>query len=159
MLLALPLAAATPHPDIVVSADGTAAAVRAVDERLRILGSDDFSAAAWLRADGDGRSLDDPSVSNGVTCDRLGCVSTVRDGKPIALALRPEAFVEDCRRAAIVVSGFDAPRTCAAQALVIDGSDLASRGSHALYRTGEGYRIETAYPEMRRPFMPPRADQ
>src|SRR5207253_7339441 len=34
LFLALPLAAQTPHPDILVNADGTAAAVRASDRRL-----------------------------------------------------------------------------------------------------------------------------
>jgi competence protein ComEC len=154
LALALPLAAATPHPDIIVNAAGTAAAARASDGKLRILGADDFTVENWLRADGDVRGVDDVTLRTGVSCDRLGCVTVVDGVGQLALALRPEAFAEDCRRSMLVLSGFDAPAACATRATVIDGRALRSGGAHALYRDGDGYRVETAYPAVRRPFMP-----
>jgi competence protein ComEC len=80
-------------------------------------------------------------------------------GQVLALEREPDAFAEDCRIAAIVVSRLEAPPYCAETALVIDRDALARRGAHALYRetgtSGETvYRIETAYPAIPRPWMP-----
>jgi len=155
ILLALPLAAATPHPDIIINADGTAAAARGGDGRLHVLGSDAFSVENWLRADGDARAVKDPTVTAGVACDRVGCVTAAASGAIVALVTRPEAFAEDCRRATIVLSRYDAPKGCAASGTVIDGRRLDQGGAHALFRDGPGYRLEAAYPTVRRPFMPP----
>ena len=153
LALAVPLAAMTLRPDIIVNSDGSAAAVRAADGRLQILGSDDFSAGNWLRADGDARASTDPSVTSGVGCDKLGCVIPLAGGGELALVEKAEAFAEDCRRASIVLSGLMAPTGCAARALVIDAKALAAGGASALYRQGSGYRIVEAYPPVRRPFM------
>ncbi len=155
LALALPLAAATPHPQIIVSGDGSAAAIRGGDGRFVVLGSDTFTVENWLRADGDTRLADDPSLKRGVACDRFACVTTLPDARLVSLVMRPEAFAEDCRRAAIVLSSAQSPKACAAHAIVIDGRSFRTGGAHALYGSGDGYRIATAYPAMRRPFMPP----
>ena len=34
-------------------------------------------------------------------------------------------------------------------------AEIARFGAHALYREDKGFRIETAYPAVRREFMPP----
>jgi competence protein ComEC len=73
--------------------------------------------------------------------------------------LRKEAFAEDCVTSAVVVSRYQAPPGCAAHALVIDGEHLDAYGAHAVTLDGGGYRVTTAFPEIRRPFMPPRLDQ
>ena len=46
-----------PRPDVLVAADGQAAAIRGGDGRLAILhnGRDTFAIKEWLMADGDGR--------------------------------------------------------------------------------------------------------
>jgi competence protein ComEC len=155
LLAALPLAGLAPRADVIVSPDGTAAAVRADDGRLRILGADAFAAETWLRADGDPRAVDDASVRAGVACDRIGCVAELKGGGTVALVLRPDAFAEDCRLATVVVSRFTAPRGCAARAVVVDEAPLDAGGAHALYRDGDGFRIEAAFPAARRPFMLP----
>jgi competence protein ComEC len=156
LMLAVPVAAATPHADILVNGEGSAAAVRGSDGRLRVLGSDSFTVENWLRADGDTRRPGDPSLAAGVACDRFACVMPIPGGT-VSLVLRPEAFAEECRRATLVLSGADAPRECATHALIIDGARLRPGGAHALYRDGDGYRIDMAYPTARRPFMPPAA--
>jgi competence protein ComEC len=159
MVLALPLALMAARPDILVDEGGSVAAVRGESGRLAILNGKgaDFEVEYWLRADADARATDDPGLTEGVSCDPLGCVARL-DGAEVALVIRADAFAEDCRRSAVIVSRFAAPAGCAAHALVIDRAALARFGAHALYREGDGFRVETAYPAVRRPFMPPRAE-
>jgi competence protein ComEC len=82
-------------------------------------------------------------------------------GALVAVTSRAAGFDEDCRRAAIVVSRLPAPAGCASLAVVIDRDRLARFGAHALYREGSDakgrpvFRVTTAYPAVRRPFMPP----
>jgi hypothetical protein len=78
----------------------------------------------------------------------------------VALALRAEALAEDCRLAGIVITRFAVADGCGRAAIVIDKRTLA-RGSAALYRapdaddTAARFTVESAYPPLRRPFMPP----
>jgi competence protein ComEC len=39
-----------------------------------------------------------------VNCDAIGCIGRLGDGRLISMVLGPEAFAEDCARAAVVVS-------------------------------------------------------
>jgi hypothetical protein len=78
------------------------------------------------------------------------------------LSVEPSALAEDCRMAFVVVTALDAPEGCAA--MVIDGRDLARRGVHALFLEGgagepPAFRVTTARPEARRPWMPPLPDR
>jgi competence protein ComEC len=162
MALALPLALAAPQPDILVDEQGAVVAVRGENGRLSILGGRgaDFEIAYWLRADADPRLPGDPGLSKGVACDALGCVAKLGgNGGGVALVARPDAFAEDCRLVAVIVSRLDAPPGCESHALVIDRARLDRFGAHALYRHETGLRIETAYPALRRPFMPPAPQQ
>jgi competence protein ComEC len=161
ILAAILIAGAAPAPDIVVNEEGTSAAVRAPDGRYAIVGGrrESFAVENWLRADGDPRKPDTPDLAEGVHCDALGCIAATVDGKTLALVRKPDAFAEDCRLAAIVVSRLETPPYCAETAFVIDRDPLARRGAHALYReTNEAgepfYRVETAYPAVPRPWMP-----
>jgi competence protein ComEC len=69
---------------------------------------------------------------------------------------RREAFNEDCRAAAIVVTWLPAPPGCERHALVIDRARLDGFGAHAIFVDSSGLRVATALPEQRRPFMPRR---
>jgi competence protein ComEC len=141
-----------------VNEDGTAAAVRGPDGHLALLGgrTANFEKQLWLRADADGRDLADQSLAAGVACDALGCTAPLATGKGVvALATRPDAVEEDCRAAAIVIAPFDVPTDCAA-GVVIGRRALALHGAHAVYVDDDaGYTVATAYPAVRRPFMPP----
>jgi competence protein ComEC len=161
MLLAVPVAISAHSPDILINADGTAVAVRGPGGRYSIAGGkgEIFAVENWLRADGDPRKPDSADLAEGVLCDVVGCILRTADGKALALVREPDAFAEDCRLAAIVVSRLEAPPYCAQTSLVIDDDPLTQRGAHALYResapAGETtYRIETAYPAIPRPWMP-----
>ena len=160
IVIALPIAFLVVRPDVLIDESATAAAVRGDDGRFSILGGKgaDFEVENWLRADADTRTVDAADLARGVACDLLGCAGRLADGTVVALTNRRDAFVEDCRMAAIVVSRFDAPPGCASHALVIDRAALDRFGAHAVYVEESGLRVETAYPEVRRPFMPPVRD-
>jgi competence protein ComEC len=160
ILAAVPIAVATPRPVVIVEETAKAAAVRGADGNLSILGGKgaSFAVENWLRADGDTRSPNDKSLANGTACDAIGCVGRLADGGAVALVKRPEGFVEDCARSAVVISHYEAPVGCDAHALVIGRDQLDAFGAHAIFVDNGGYRVSRAYPEIRRPFMPPARD-
>lgn len=146
VLLAAIMAARTPLPAVLVSADARALAVRGVDGKLSILrqGGDTFAVREWLAADGDARLPADPTLREGFLCDPVGCVATLADGRSVAFAMTPEALAEDCARAALVVTPREAPPTC--QATIIDRNASRANGAMVLSPTGEGWAIAMARP-------------
>jgi competence protein ComEC len=162
MALAVPVALSAVMPSVLVSDDGSAAAVRGADGRYHILGkADEFVISNWLRADADPREPDDPSLNDGVRCDPLGCTATLAGGGIVALSQSVSGLPDDCLRASLVVSRSVAAASCGDKATVIDRRVTGISGSIALYRrSGEaGFDMVTAYPPTRRPFMPPARDQ
>jgi len=162
MLVAVPLAGAAPRPDILIDRTGAAMAVRGPDGAYRILGGKGagYAIETWLRADGDTRDPKDRSLRDGVACDSLGCTAEIgATGLRAALVLDPRAFVEDCGRAAAIAGAFDPPADCDAARIVIGRDALARYGAHALYleegKGGPDFRVRTAYPPVRRAWMPP----
>ncbi|HLM38389.1 MAG TPA: ComEC/Rec2 family competence protein [Microvirga sp.] len=128
----LALAAAPERFDIYIDRQGAGAAIRSAAGRLTLVGRpSSFVIEQWLRADGDGRRADDGSLRRDARCDRIGCVVEARGGRRIAFVQDEAAFEEDCRRAAIVVTGLKAPPRCDA-ALVLDRDALAARGATAM---------------------------
>jgi len=130
-------------PDIFIARDGNAAAVRLEDGTLAILGRrpDEYTAAQWLLRDGDNRSV--TAARAGAHCDEEGCVATGRDGRVIALALRPGALIEDCARADVVLSAVPLRRECTGPVMVIDRFDVLNEGGMSVTFTGGEARVET----------------
>jgi len=128
-----------PQPDVLIAGDGQTAAFRGSDGRLAILrgGRDAFAVKEWLAADADARVPQDSSLGNGVTCDAVGCIGRLADGRLIALARSAEAYAEDCVRAAIVLSDRQAPASCRAR--LIDRDVLQSQGAIALRAAGDDF--------------------
>jgi len=95
-----------PQPDVLIAADGSAAAVRGENGRFSVVksGSDLFALREWLAADADARAPNDSTLGEGIRCDPAGCVGKLRDGSLVAIARTTEAFEEDCRRAVLVVA-------------------------------------------------------
>lgn len=139
-------ALSTPRPDILVAGDGHAVGVRAKDGRLRLMrtGKDAFLSREWLAADADMRKVNDASLTEGVSCDAAGCVVQGADGAIIAMTLKPEAFADDCARAAIVVTLRQPPTDCAA--MVLDQNLLRRQGTLALRKTADGYAVTAIRP-------------
>jgi competence protein ComEC len=148
-----------PQPDVLVADRGDLVAVRGATGRLSVMrtgNSDGFSVREWLAADADPRVAKDPSLGEGIRCDAIGCVARLADGSIVTLALAAEAFEEDCRRAALVVSQRTAP-DCAAR--MIDRTVWPRTGATAFYRVGKGWEMIAAHPPgYDRPWArPPRA--
>ncbi len=143
---AILLAVRTPPPDVLVAAEGNAFAIRGSDGRLAMIksGSDTFAFRDWLMADADPRAPKDKTLGEGIRCDAAGCIGRLADGSLVAIANTVEAFEEDCRRAAVVLSPRDAPPACGA--LVVDRQTLRQSGAMALRRAGQGFEVMAARP-------------
>lgn len=148
--------------DMIVPATGDAAAIRLPSGELTLLGRKPgaFAAEQWLRADADARAPSD--ARSAAACDESGCVGRLADGRAVSLVLARGAFLEDCARAAIVVTPLRAPNGCAAP-IVIDREKLAETGAISLrllkdgavaWTTARG--IDEDRPWSRRPAQTPR---
>ena len=155
LALAVVRALVVPQPDILVSADGRNVGVRGKDGRLHLMrtAKDAFQMKEWLAADADPRQASDPTLSEGVSCDEAGCVTQMADGGLVTLALRPDAFSDDCARAALVVTARQAPPEC--RPPVIDQDRLRRQGAMALRRTRDGFAVDAIRPKgLDRPWSP-----
>jgi competence protein ComEC len=146
VVIASLMAIRTSLPDVLVSTDGQALAVRGVDGRLSVhrTGRDAFAVKEWLAADGDARLPDDKGLGQGFRCDPSGCIAKLGDGKLVSQVITPDAFEEDCRLAAVVVTSRELPGEC--KALVIDRKVSRGNGAMALRWNGEGFEIKAARP-------------
>jgi competence protein ComEC len=147
-------AVSTPRPDLLIAGDGQAAVVRGSDGRLSVLhsGRDSFAIKEWLAADADERTPKDPSLASGITCDAIGCIGKLRDGRFVSIALAIEAFAEDCSRAAVVMSLREAPSShCTAT--LIDRNVWRAYGAVALRWTGDSFEQSVTHvPGNERPW-------
>ena len=132
-------------PDILIGRDAELTAIRGADGELSAVGATraSFELERWLEHDGARRSVEEASKSTAFACDGIGCRATVK-GMTVAVAQHPAAFAEDCRRAAILISGLVSPRGCTAPKTVVDFFAARRQGTHALYIEVDGsVRIET----------------
>ena len=153
-LIGLAGAMAGPTFDIAVATGGDAVAIREAGGHLAVIGRrpSAFAAEQWLRGDADSRPAKD--VIRKQSCDKLGCVGRLADGRAVAVVLDASAFAEDCQRAAVIVTPLFAPTACAAK-VVIDRSSLKQTGAVTLKTTGEGFRTQSARsPDEDRPWSP-----
>jgi competence protein ComEC len=136
----------TPQPDVLVAGDGGSFAVRSNGDRLAFVkaGSDTFAFREWLAADADPRQPKDKTLGQGVSCDDAGCVGRLADGAVVAISRTAEAFEDDCRRAALIVTPREAPPDCAA--VVVDRTVWQAAGSVALRRVGSSWEVTMARP-------------
>src|SRR5262245_18904266 len=139
-------ALATPQPDVLIASDGQTAAFRGIDGRLVALraGRDTFAIKEWLAADADARAPTDGGLGHGVTCDAIGCIGKLGDGRLISMVVGIEAFAEDCARAAVVISARESPSTCGTT--VIDRATWQSYGAVALRWMGDHFTQTVALP-------------
>jgi competence protein ComEC len=150
-------AASVPRPDVLLSTDGRIFAVRSADGLLAFhhTGGDTFAIKEWLAADADARDYHDRALGQGIACDPSGCIGKLGDGSLVAYDTAPDAFEEDCRRAALILTSREAPPDCAAQ--VVGRAIWRDRGALALHRTSAGFAIDSARPpNFDRPWAPVR---
>lgn len=117
--------------DLAIAPGGDAAALRLPEGGLALLGRKPsaFAAEQWLRADADERPASD--ARGGVACDDYGCIARAKDGRFVALVEKRAALIEDCAKAAVVVTPLFAPSGCGA-AIVIDRRKLEETGAITL---------------------------
>ncbi len=151
-------AAYAPRPDVLIAADGRGFAVRGLDGRLAVhhVGGDSFAVREWLAADADGRDVHDQSLGQGIACDPSGCIGKLAGGGLVSYVLTPDAYEEDCSRAALVVATRgDPPADC--HATVIQRALWRQRGALALTRRGNDFIVESARARnLDRPWAPAR---
>jgi competence protein ComEC len=155
LLAAAVWAVTTPQPDVLVAGDGRAAVIRGADGRLSVLASarDTFAIKEWLAADGDPRDAKDKSLHQGVTCDAVGCIGHLKDGRLASMVFKLEGFEEDCARASVVVSARASQRPCAAT--LVDRKVWRAHGAVALRWDGERFEETFARPPgTDRPWAP-----
>ena len=106
VVIASLIAIRTPLPDVLVSTDGQALAVRGADGRLSVhrTGRNAFAVKEWLATDGDARLSNDKTFGEGFRCDPSGSIVGLAGGKPVSQVITPDAFEEDCTLAAVVVT-------------------------------------------------------
>lgn len=147
---------AGPKPDLFVTGDGKAAALRTADGRIALVGPSPggFVLEQWLRATGDPRKAKDPTLKAAALCDRTACILKDSEGYPVAFIKQASAFGEDCDRARLIVTPLNAPPHCAAS--VLDRPALAQTGSVAGFRAPDGaWRFEgVRTPFTDRPWRP-----
>jgi competence protein ComEC len=145
-LAAIAMAVHAPRPDIMVSANADAVAVRGSDGRLSILrnSGDPLAVRDWLSADGDGRAVKDANLKDGFLCDQMGCIAHLPDGTVVSAARGAQAVAEDCELASLVITTRQAPPGC--RALALDRLTLRESGALTLQHTETGWQIERAVP-------------
>jgi competence protein ComEC len=137
----LAFAAAPNRYDIYIDRGGAGAAIRNTKGQLTLVGKpSDFVAEQWLRADGDGRSVDDAGLRQDARCDAAGCVVAAGPQRWIAFVQDGSAFDEDCRRATVIVTRLKAPATCTAHFL-LNGDGLSTRGATTIRFTPEAVEV------------------
>jgi competence protein ComEC len=87
---------------------------------------------------------DDKTLGQGFRCDVSGCIARLADGKLVSQVLTPDAFEEDCRLAAVVVTNRELPGDC--KAVTMDRKVSRGNGAIALRWNGDGFEITAARP-------------
>jgi competence protein ComEC len=146
LLIAVVMAAMAPRPDVLITANADAVAVRGADGRLTVTRSsnDLLALRDWLSADADAREPKDASLKDGFACDAVGCVARLRDGATVSVTRTAHGVAEDCQQADVVITTRQAPPKC--RAVLFDRQALREGGAVALRRTGAGWEIERAVP-------------
>jgi competence protein ComEC len=146
IVVAILMAARAPLPDVLVSANADAVAVRGPSGRLSVLrsGSDALAVRDWLSANGDARQPNDATLKDGFRCDDVACIARLADGGLVSVARTAHGVAEDCRHADLVVTWRETPPHC--RALAIDRSFLRDGGALAMRREDRTWRIERAIP-------------
>ncbi len=146
-------------PDILVSADGRLAAVRAPDGSwsFSTRRAERFAREQWLRhlAGVEAERWPETGVAldGGLRCDPSGCLFE-HEGGLVAFPRRFEAAAEDCLVADLVIYPYRAPGACAAETLLIDGAALRQTGALAI-TLGEEITIRSVREEVgERPWTP-----
>ena len=149
-------------PDLLIDDTGKLLAVRDGSGQLAFstLRTGRFDREVWLRRSGQDA---EPGLwpKGGATpdghlaCDAMGCIHRA-GGHVVALVRRPEALIDDCAIADVVISN-DPVRRCPSARIVVDRFDLWRNGAHALWLNGDKVRVDSVNARRGdRPWVPKR---
>ncbi len=140
-LAAFPLARG---PDVLIQAAGETLAVRGGDGALALLypRRARYEQEIWLRRDGDRRELSDARGT--FPCDALGCTVRLSNGWLLSYAAEPEALIDDCQLADVLVTPVPVRIHCPRPRIIIDYYALREGGAHSLSFTDEGIDVRRA---------------
>lgn len=138
------MAVSASQPDLLIGRDGKNIAIRTDAGALDIMKNSrkTYATDTWARRVGtrDERKGDQEPF----TCDRLGCVYHLADGRTLVHVSDARAFFEDCRIADVIVTNLYVPKTCVGPGLIIDVFDIRDGGAHAIRFLNKGYSVVTS---------------
>jgi len=133
-------------PDLMVDGSGKLAAWRLEDGTMALnqKRGGRSQRQTWIKEAGQGSQAPlwsdlPPDVA---ACDSLGCVLHGK-GHVVAVARRPEALVDDCLAADLVVVAVPVRTACPSAKLLIDGLDLRLRGTHQFWLKPDGIEVQS----------------
>ncbi|MBT3557947.1 MAG: ComEC family competence protein [Rhodospirillales bacterium] len=136
------------QPLIVAAANGELFSVRYADTMVFVgpkATGNRFTRKVWLEQAGlPVTATISAEIKDGLRCDEQGCILGAPDNS-IAMVWHEAALMEDCWRAAIVLSAVPVRSRCSAPHLVIDRFDLWRNGAHAIYLDGTRIRMESTF--------------
>jgi competence protein ComEC len=146
MAAAMLLYALHAPPDLMVDASGKLVALRGEDGSIALSQhrSGKRLRETWIKQAGEGDASSDwDSIGEDrINCDALGCLYRAH-GHLVALVRRPEALIEDCGHADVVVVPVEVRLSCPSARLFIDGAALRRLGTHAVWLNKHALRVET----------------
>ena len=133
--------ALSPVPDALVDGRGRLTAVRLSGGEWAVSSTRGagFVRQSWARRWG---IEDTERFETAAACDSLGCVFDVA-GRRLAGPTSPEAAIEDCARADVVITPVRLRLPCNGPAVVVDGATLRRHGAHAIYLRGTSPRVSS----------------
>lgn len=157
VLIAAALVPFAPRADILAAEGGRVFAVRAADGRLLLSPgrADGFIRDEWVEREGENGSGSWKDEGAPLSCDADACLYRAH-GRLVSFVKRPEAALQDCAAADIVISELNIPRAlCPQPAFLLDGNVLRQAGAQAVYfgTGGDMKVISVAGQRGARPWM------
>ena len=131
-------------PDILIDGEARTFAVRGSDGQLQLLypRREQYVQDSWLRRDGDGRGRSEAGGT--FPCDAIGCTAQLSNGWILSYAEEPQALIDDCSHADVLITPMPIRIACENPRIIIDYQTLRQEGAHALDLTVNGAEITTA---------------
>jgi len=131
-------------PDVIIQGDGDTFAIRGADGNLALLfpRRAQYEQELWLRRDGDRREL--RAAAGAFPCDAVGCTAPLPNGWLLSYASEPQALIDDCQQADVLITPIPVRIHCPVPRIVIDYYALRNGGAHSITFRDDGPVITRA---------------
>ena len=143
-------------PDVLIDGEARTFAVRGPGGQLQLLypRREQYVQDSWLRRDGDRRSRS--QVAGNFPCDAIRCTAELSNGWILSYAEEPQALINDCSHADVLITPMPVRITCEHPKIIIDYYTLQREGAHALTLGASDVEVRTAEQNRRgRPWALP----